>query len=469
MAMLPLGKKPCHAHSLSLIFTTFAPMNFLIKNATIVNEGISFRGSVLTGGGKIEKIFSEQQAVPREQAAGAKVVDATGCLLLPGIIDTHVHFREPGLTHKATWRSESRAAAAGGVTSVADMPNTIPPTTSPALVREKCAVAAENSVVNYGCYLGATADNLNEIAQLKPADGVFAVKLFMGSSTGSLLLNDEKLLSRLFAECPLPIVAHCEDNALIEQNLEAAKRQYGEQIPLALHPAIRSAEACYNATSQAIALAQKYGARLHVAHVSTARELSLFRGNPKVTAETCPQYLWFCDEDYRTRGALVKCNPAIKTATDRNALRCALASGQISSLATDHAPHMLREKQGSYLNAPSGLPLLQHSLLAMLEMVHDGDFSIETLVEKMCHAPARIFSIARRGFIREGYAADLALVQPCTEWQVTPKNTLHKCGWSAFDGFLFSHRVAHTFVNGNLTYSNGEVADNFRGQQVQTS
>ncbi len=444
-------------------------MNFLIQNATIVNEGISFCGSMLISEGKVEKIFSSQHTIPQEKTEGAKVLDATGCLLLPGIIDTHVHFREPGLTHKATWHSESRAAVAGGVTSVADMPNTIPQTTSVELVREKCAIATKNSVVNYGCYLGATADNLNEIAQLKPTDGVFAVKLFMGSSTGNMLLDDEKLLSKLFAECPLPIVAHCEDNALIEQNLEAAKQQHGEQIPFALHPTIRSAEACYKATNRAIALAKKYDARLHVAHISTARELSLFRGNPKITAEVCPQYLWFSDENYRTRGALIKCNPAIKTAIDRNALRCAVASGQISSVATDHAPHTLREKQGSYLNSPSGLPLIQHSLLAMLEMTREGYFSIETLVEKMCHAPARIFNIANRGYIRKGYAADLVLVQPCTEWQVTPKNTLHKCGWSAFDGFLFSHRVAHAFVNGNLSYSNGEVADNFRGQEIQTS
>jgi len=422
-------------------------MNFLIKNATIVNEGISFRGSVLIGEEKIEEIFSDQQAIPKSKAESATAIDATGMLLLPGVIDTHVHFREPGLMHKATWRSESHAAVAGGVTFVADMPNTIPPTTTVELVHEKLAIAAKNSLVNYGCYIGATADNLDQIAKLKPNDKVFAVKLFMGSSTGNMLLNDEKLLSKLFAECPLPIVAHCEDDVLIRLNLELAQKQYGDKIPFAQHPNIRSAEACYNATYRAVVLAKKYGAQLHVAHISTARELDLFGDSAKITAETCPQYLWFCDEDYADKGSLLKCNPAIKATSDRVALLRAVATGRIATIATDHAPHTLQEKQSTYLNAPSGLPLIQHSLAAMLELAKRGEFSVETLVEKMCHAPARIFNIKNRGFIRAGYPADLVLVKE-EAWQVTPENTLHKCGWSAFNGQTFSHKVCHTFVNG---------------------
>ncbi|MDR2938166.1 MAG: dihydroorotase [Prevotellaceae bacterium] len=440
-------------------------MNFLIQNATIVNEGTSFCGSVLVGEGKIEEIFPASQIILKNIAEGAQTIDATGLLLLPGVIDTHVHFREPGLTHKATWSSESRAAVAGGVTSVVDMPNTIPQTTSVELVREKLAIAARNSAANYGGYLGATADNLDEVAKLKPEDGVFAVKLFMGSSTGNMLLDDEKLLSKLFAECPLPIVAHCEDDALIKHNLEAAKKQFGENIPFTLHSKIRSAEACYNATSRAVVLAKKYGARLHVAHISTARELGLFGDSPKITAETCPQYLWFCNEDYAEKAAFVKCNPAIKTAADRTALRCAVAADTISTIATDHAPHTLSEKQGSYLNAPSGLPLVQHSLVSMLELVRQGEFSVETLVEKMCHAPARIFSIGNRGYIRKGYAADLVLVKP-EAWQVSAENTLHRCGWSAFSGCTFAHRVTHTFVNGHLAYAEGTVADTPHAQTL---
>jgi dihydroorotase len=433
-------------------------MSFLIQNATIVNEGLSFRGSVLVCGGRIEEIFSDQQTIPKSKAEAAKVINAAGLLLLPGVIDTHVHFREPGLTHKATWSSESRAAAAGGVTLAADMPNTIPQATSVELVREKCAIAAQSSLVNYGCYIGATADNLDQIAKLKPDDKVFAVKLFMGSSTGNMLLNDEKLLSKLFAECPLPIVAHCEYNALINNNLEVSKKQYGENIPFAHHSKIRNVEACYNATSRAVSLAKKYGAQLHIAHISTERELELLGDCANITAETCPQYLWFCDEDYSQKGALVKCNPAIKAASDRAALRRAVASGKIATIATDHAPHTLQEKQNSYLNAPSGLPLIQHSLVAMLELVKQGEFSVETVVERMCHAPARIFSIKNRGFIRAGYAADLVLVKE-EAWQVTPENTLHKCGWSAFDGQRFSHKVSHTFVNGVLVYENGLLFD----------
>jgi dihydroorotase len=400
---------------------------------------------------------------------GADVIDGSGLLLLPGVIDTHVHFREPGLTHKGTWHSESCAAVAGGTTSVADMPNTLPQTTTLSALREKYDTAAQTSVANYGCYLGATADNLDVVARLATGDA-FAVKLFVGSSTGNMLLDGAALLEKLFAECPLPIVAHCESEAIIRQNTERYKSRYGEHIPFAMHPRIRSEEACYAATQGVVALAHKYGSRLHVAHVSTKRELEFFTdSSAKVTAETCPHYLWFCDDHYAARGALLKCNPAVKSAADREALRLAVASGQLSTIATDHAPHTLPEKQGSYLNAPSGLPLIQHSLVAMLELVQRGILPVEALVERMCHAPARIFGIAGRGFIRVGYAADVVLVKPCAPWRATDANTLHKCGWSAFSEQTFSHTVTHTFVNGLLAYENGEVNKKVRGTPLTFS
>ncbi|MDR0565954.1 MAG: dihydroorotase [Prevotellaceae bacterium] len=423
-------------------------MKLLICSARIVNEGASFEGSVLVDGETIQGVYAGLPPPVSEIGGEVETLNAAGLLLLPGVIDVHVHFRDPGFPHKGTWGSESRAAVAGGVTFVADMPNTLPPTTSLAALQEKNAIAAQHSLANYRCYIGATAGNLDLIAKLTPNDA-FAVKLFMGSSTGNLLLNDDKLLSRLFAECRLPIVAHCENEAIIRRNTERYTAEYGAAIPFALHPQLRSAEACYTATAQAVALAQKYGARLHVAHLSTARELALFgAGADKITAETCPHYLWFCDDDYAAKGALLKCNPAVKAASDRAALRRAVASGAIAAIATDHAPHTLDEKQNAYLRAPSGLPLIQHSLVAMLELAQQGVFSVETVVERMCHAPARIFGIRSRGFIRAGYAADLVLVNPRAPWLVTSENTLHKCGWSAFAGHTFSHRVTRTFVNG---------------------
>ncbi|MDR3366526.1 MAG: dihydroorotase [Prevotellaceae bacterium] len=428
-------------------------MQLLIHSARIVNEGASFEGSVLVDQGKIQGVYAGLQPPLPALGGNTETLNAAGLLLLPGVIDTHVHFRDPGFPHKGTWGSESRAAVAGGVTSVADMPNTLPQTTSMEALQEKNAIAAQNSLANYYCYLGATAHNIDLIAKLSK-DDAFAVKLFMGSSTGNMLLSDERLLNRLFAECPLPIVAHCEDENIIRQNTERYQSEYGAQIPFALHPQIRSEEACYTATERAVKLAQKYGAQLHVAHVSTARELELLgAGSAKITAETCPHYLWFCDEDYAAKGALLKCNPAVKSAADRAGLRRAVASGAIASVATDHAPHTLSEKQNAYLNAPSGLPLIQHSLVAMLELAQRGFFSVETVVEKMCHAPARIFGIRHRGFIRAGYAADLVLVKPDAPWRAANETTLHRCGWSAFDGCTFSHRVVRTFVNGKTVYA----------------
>jgi dihydroorotase len=428
-------------------------LKLLICSARIINEGASFEGSVLVDGGKIQGVYAGAPPPLPEIGGDVEALNAAGLLLLPGVIDTHVHFRDPGFPHKGTWRSESRAAVAGGVTCVADMPNTLPQTTSIAALQEKNAIAAQSSLTSYYCYIGATADNIDLLAKLTP-DDAFAVKLFIGSSTGNMLLSDDRLLNRLFAECRLPIVAHCESERIIRQNTERYKSAYGAQIPFAAHPQLRSAEACYTATAHAVRLARKYGARLHVAHVSTARELALFgAGEEKITAETCPHYLWFCDEDYAARGALLKCNPAVKSAGDRAALRRAVASGTIASIATDHAPHTLAEKQTAYLNAPSGLPLIQHSLVAMLELAQQGCFPLETVVERMCHAPARIFGIRHRGFIRPGYAADLVLLNPHAPWQATSENTLHKCGWSAFDGHTFSHKVTHTFVNGKIAYS----------------
>jgi dihydroorotase len=428
-------------------------LKLLIRSAQIINEGVSFEGSVLVDRGTIQGVYAGLQLPPPEIAGDADTLDATGLLLLPGVIDTHVHFRDPGLTHKGTWSSESRAAVAGGVTSVADMPNTLPQTVSIAALQEKNAIAAQSSLTNYYCYIGATAGNIDLIAKLTKNDA-FAVKLFMGSSTGNMLLSDDKLLNRLFAECPLPIVAHCENEDMIRQNTERYKSLYGAQIPFSMHPQIRSEEACYTSTEKAVALAKKHGAQLHVAHVSTARELTLLsKDEAKITAETCPHYLWFCDEEYAAKGAFLKCNPAIKSSADRATLRRAVASGTIAAIATDHAPHTIDEKQNSYLNAPSGLALIQHSLVSMLELARQGFFSAETVVEKMCHAPARIFNMRNRGFIRAGYAADLVLVNPCALWQATNENTLHKCGWSAFAGQTFSHKVTHTFVNGKLVYS----------------
>jgi dihydroorotase len=428
-------------------------LKLLIHSARIVNEGASFDGSVLVDQGTIQGVYAGAQPPLPEVGGDVEALNAAGLLLLPGVIDAHVHFRDPGFPHKGTWGSESRAAVAGGVTTVADMPNTLPQTTSMAALQEKNALAAQSALTNYYCYLGATANNIDLLVRLT-RDDAFAVKLFLGSSTGSMLLSDEPLLCRLFAECRLPIVAHCESESIIRQNTERYKSLYGAQIPFALHPQIRSAEACYAATEHAVRLARRYGAQLHVAHVSTARELELLgAGEANITAETCPHYLWFCDEDYAAKGALLKCNPAVKSSADRAALRRAVASGVVASIATDHAPHTLGEKQGSYLSAPSGLPLIQHSLVAMLELAQQGFFSVETVVERMCHAPARIFGIRRRGFIRAGYAADLVLVKPDAPWQATNENTLHRCGWSAFAGHTFSHRVIRTFVNGKVVYA----------------
>jgi dihydroorotase len=418
-----------------------------VINGSIVNERQTFTGNILIEDEYISLVKKEPLAA--EELANAIVVDAKGKYVLPGVIDTHVHFREPGLTSKAGWASESRAALAGGVTFVVDMPNTIPNTTTTKLANEKNAIAQKKSLTSYACYIGATADNIEELVKLKKGD-VAGVKVFMGSSTGNMLLSNRLLLSKLFAECQLPIVAHCEDDAMIKQNMAAARQKYGNNIPFTMHPVIRSEEACYRSTEKAVALATKYGTRLHVAHISTARELSLFSAdNRQITAEACPHYLWFCDEDYEQKGAYIKCNPAIKTAQDREALRKAFAAGILSTLGSDHAPHLPSEKQNPYAAAPSGMPLVQHSLVSMLELTTQKHFSLETLVQRACHAPAGLLGVKNRGYIRPGCYADITIVDPNAKWVVGKENILYKCGWSPFQGVEFSHKVVNTFVNGS--------------------
>lgn len=436
-----------------------------IKNAIIVNEGRQFVGSLLIDNDKIEEIV-EGADTPTHIPAD-EVVDASGCYLLPGVIDEHVHFREPGLTHKATIASESYAAAAGGVTTFFDMPNTLPQTTTRAAFEAKEALAAENSHVNYAFFFGATNDNTHLLQDLNPRR-VAGVKLFMGSSTGNMLVDGEDTLRRIFAESPLPIVTHCEDSALIDKNMAKCQKEYGADPDVRLHSRIRSAEACYNSSSLAVTLAREYNARLHMAHVSTEAELDLFHEEyPNITAEVCLAHLLFCEDDYARLGAKIKCNPSVKTARDRDALRRALTSGHISCVATDHAPHTISEKTGGAKTAASGMPLLQFSLPAMLGLVDEGVLSIERLVELMCHNPARIFQVEYRGFLREGYKADLVLVRPKSPWTVTPNIIRSKCNWSPLEGNVFHWRVEKTYCNGFLVYNKGHLTDeNIHGEPV---
>jgi dihydroorotase len=442
----------------------------LIQNASIVNEGKIFTGSVLVENEKISEVFAAE--VPQAILQQAKVIDATGKYLLPGVIDDHVHFRQPGLTHKGDIASESRAAVAGGVTSYMDMPNTVPQTTTIELLEEKMALAAADSLANYSFFLGATNDNLSEIQKIDPHT-VCGLKLFMGSSTGNMLVSELAILERIFAESPVLLMIHAEDDAVIKANAEYYKKQFGDALPMLYHPLIRSAEACYKATEQAVSLAKKHHTRIHIAHISTERELSLFDAKTplaqkRITAETCPQYLWFDEEAYNELGAKAKCNPAIKTVEDREALVAALSSGKIDVIGTDHAPHLLSEKEGSYWQAVSGTPQIQHSLPLLLELFEQGEIKLETVVEKMCHAPAELFRIEGRGYIREGYFADLVLVDK-KDWTVEPTTILSKCGWSPYEGETFSHQVSHTFVNGVLVYEKGKFNESVKGQRLSFS
>ena len=398
------------------------------------------------------------------ESAGCQVMDLKGACVLPGIIDDQVHFRQPGLTHKGDIASESLAALKGGVTSFMDMPNTKPQTLTQDLLAQKYRMGAEDSHVNYSFYMGCSEDNLDEVLKTDPRD-VCGIKLFLGSSTGNMLVEDPAYLEALFANAPTIVAAHCEEESIIRQNTADFKARYGDAAPFSIHPLVRSAEACYQSSSKAAALARKHGAKLHILHLSTAKELELL-GDDGISGEICVHYLWFSDQDYGKYGWRMKCNPAIKTAEDREALRRAVKSGKLV-VATDHAPHTYEEKQKPYFECPSGSPWVGHSLPMMLELVHQGIFSLTEVVEAMCHRPAHLFQIAGRGFLRPGYAADLAIVDPEQAWQVDKQNIDYKCGWSALEGQVLHGKVLSTFVNGNLVYDRGEVLmPGYRGERL---
>ena len=431
----------------------------LIKNAKIVNEGTIFVGDVLIENEFIVEIAESISA----KFSDCKIIDAEGNYLIPGAIDDQVHFREPGLTHKGDIESESRAAVAGGVTSYIEQPNTVPNAVTQEILEEKYKIAAEKSFANYSFMMGATNDNLAEVLKTNPKN-VAGIKIFLGSSTGNMLVDNEEVLEKIFSSTPMLIAVHCEDETTIKNNLEKYKAEYGEDIPVKFHHLIRSEEACYISSSKAVALAKKTGARLHIFHLSTAKEMELFTNKipleqKKITAEVCIHHLWFTNEDYDTKGNFIKWNPAVKTENDRKALWEALLDDRIDVIATDHAPHTLEEKQQSYLKAPSGGPLVQHAVVAMFESHLQGKISVEKIVQKMAHNPAILFKIEKRGFIKEGYFADLAIVNSGLPWTVKKDNIFAKCGWSPFEDFTFRSRITHTFVNGQLVYQNFKVKD----------
>jgi len=438
----------------------------LIKNAKIVNEGAIFEGDVLIENEFIVEIADFISA----KSSDCKIIDAEGNFLIPGAIDDQVHFREPGLTHKGDIESESRAAVAGGITSFIEQPNTIPNALTQEILEEKYQIAEHHSYANYSFMMGASNDNLAEVLKTNPKN-VAGIKIFLGSSTGNMLVDNEEVLERIFSSTPLLIAVHCEDETTIKNNLEQFKAEYGEDIPVAAHHLIRSEEACYISSSKAIALAKKTGARLHIFHLSTAKEMELFTNKipleqKKITAEVCIHHLWFTNKDYETKGNFIKWNPAVKTEKDRNALWEALLDDRIDVIATDHAPHTLEEKQQSYLKAPSGGPLVQHAVVAMFEAYLQGKISVEKIVQKMAHNPAILFKIEKRGFVKVGYYADLAIVNSGLPWTVKKENIFAKCGWSPFEDFTFRSRVTHTFVNGELVYHNFKVKDIRRGKRL---
>lgn len=440
-------------------------MKTLIKGGTLVNEGRLFDGSIVVEDSRIAKII-EGNHTP--DASYDEVIDASGCFVLPGIIDDHVHFREPGLTAKADMDTESQAAAAGGVTTYFDMPNTVPQTTTLKALEEKYALGAEKSHVNYAFFFGATNDNVALFSQLDRRR-VPGIKLFMGSSTGNMLVDRQEALDQIFASADMPIMVHCEDTGIINRNMAAAKEKYGDDPNVIHHPEIRSAEACYESTQLAVTLAKKHQARLHVAHLTTARELELFGDEPNITAEATVSHLYFCDRDYPLLGTRIKCNPAIKSERDREALREALNDGRISVVGTDHAPHLLSQKEGGCAKAASGMPMVQFSLVTMLELVDQGVLSLERLVELMCHHPATLFGVRHRGFLREGYQADIVLVRPNTGWTVTKEIILSKCGWSPMEGHMYLWRVERTLCNGHTVWQQGRVDTSYIGQPVEFS
>lgn len=440
----------------------------LIKNGIIVNEGKQYRADILVKGGIIEGIYKDSSPSPSQETI---ILDASGKYIIPGVIDDQVHFRQPGLTHKADIASESAAAVAGGITSFMEMPNTIPQATTQTLLEEKYNIAANNSLANYSFYMGATNDNLEELLKTDPKK-VCGIKIFMGSSTGNMLVDDKNTLEQIFSQSKLLIATHCEDETTIRNNIEKAKREFGEDIPMRYHPLIRNEEACFKSSSFAVELATKYNSRLHILHISTAKELELFEDRPyssdkQITSEVCIHHLWFNDQVYDKLDSRIKWNPAIKSENDRSALFEAMLGNKLDVIATDHAPHTIEEKNNSYLKAPSGGPLVQHALVAMLEFYHQKQISLEQIVRKMCHAPADLFQIDRRGYIRKGYWADLVVIDPDQEWEVNSGNLLYKCKWSPFEGQVFHSRVIHTLVNGNLVVKNGVVNNDFHGQRLK--
>lgn len=437
----------------------------LITGAKIVNEGKIIEGDVLIRGERIEKIDTEINY------SADQVIEAAGRYLFPGVIDDQVHFREPGLTHKATLYTESRAAVAGGVTSFMEMPNTIPNALTQELLEDKYQIASRDSLANYSFFMGASNDNLEEVKKTDPK-WVCGIKIFMGSSTGNMLVDDEKALHALFSSTNMLIATHCEDEETIRKNTALYIEKYGDDIPIQCHPEIRSAEACFLSSSKAVRLAKDTGARLHVLHISTARELEQFISDlpiaeRRITAEACIHHLWFCDEDYSSKGSLIKWNPAVKTSHDRDAIFQAVLKDTISVVATDHAPHTLEEKSQSYLKAPSGGPLIQHTLNAMLEFYHQGKIGLAKIAAKMAHHPAELFRIKDRGYIREGYYADLVLVDLNSPWTVSKDNILAKCGWSPFEGSTFSANISHTLISGRLAYQEGNVIEGEPGMRLE--
>ena len=439
----------------------------LIHNSTIINEGQSFIGSVLIEDNLIKTVY--KGAVPEEILNRSQRIDATGLWLLPGVIDDQVHFREPGLTHKGDITSESRAAIAGGVTSFMEMPNTKPQTTSIEALNDKFEIASQKAFANYSFYLGATNENLTELRKVNPKE-VCGVKVFMGSSTGNMLVDQKKTLQAIFAEVETLVATHCEKEEIIQQNIAKYKAEFGDDIPLQYHPLIRSAEACYRSSAEAVELAGKYGTQLHILHLSTEREISLFDIKPlaekKITGEVCVHHLWFSDADYAKYGTRIKWNPAVKTAKDRDALMQGLLGGRLDVVATDHAPHLLDEKQGGALKAASGGPLVQHSLQMMLELSKQGKLTKEQVVDKMCHAPAVLYKVHKRGYIREDYYADLVLVNPDKPYTITQDNILYKCKWSPLEGETMSTSIEKTFLNGKVAFENGTVND-VRGEALR--
>ncbi len=437
----------------------------LIVNATAVNQGKIFCTDVLVKGHYIHKIGQDLSSHYADS-----IIDAQGKYLLPGVIDDQVHFREPGLTHKANIYSEAKAAVAGGVTAYMEMPNTLPPTLTQELLEEKYQIAAKTSLANYSFYMGTSNDNLDEVLRTDPKQ-VCGIKVFMGSSTGNMLVDNTKTLAQLFSQSPLRIATHCEDEQIIKKNTEKFRKQYGNAVPMRCHPQIRSETACYASSSLSVALAKQHNTRLHILHISTEKELELFTNtlplkNKKITAEACIHHLWFDDTYYDALGTHIKWNPAVKSAQDQTAIFEAVCKDKIDIIATDHAPHTRDEKNNNYWKAPSGGPLVQHSLVAMLEFYHQGKISLEKIVEKMCHNPAIVFQIKQRGYIREGYFADLVLVDLHNPWQVTPKNIYTKCRWSPFEEQIFQSKVTHALVSGHVAYANGKFDESVKGQRL---